>query len=271
LPLFGPGFVFFVSFVVELFHRDLGGAGRPPLVILPGFLGSSRNWQTAGAGLASRFHVWALDLRNHGQSPAAPEMTFDAMLDDVLGWMDAQNFATATLLGHSMGGKVAMRLACRHPARVARLIAIDIAPKEYPGMAQRAEVAAMNELRLDELHSRAEAELRFEGRVDSRAMRKFLASILERDAEGHWRWTVNLPVLTAALPELVKDPLEANDRFDGPATFILGGKSRFVEAGDHAIIRRHFPAATIRIMPESGHNPHIEAREAFVRLVLAEA
>ena len=68
----------------------------------------------------------------------------------------------------------------------------------------------------------------------------------------------------------MKNPLEANDRFDGPATFILGGKSRFVEAGDHAIIRRHFPAATIRIMPESGHNPHIEAREEFVRTVLAE-
>lgn len=254
-----------------LFHRDLGGAGLPPLVILPGFLGSSRNWQTAGAALAVRFHVRALDLRNHGRSPASPEMTFDAMSDDVLRWMDAQNLETAALLGHSLGGKVAMRLACRQAGRVARLIAIDIAPKAYPGMAQRAEVVAMNELRLEGLHSRAEAELRLEARVDSWAMRKFLVSNLERDAEGHWRWTVNLPVLIGALPGLVKDPLEAGDRFDGPTIFILGGKSRFVEAGDHATIREHFPAATIRIIPDSGHNPHFEAREAFVRAVLAEA
>ena len=102
LPLFEVDFVLFVASVVPLFHRDLGGAGRPPLVILPGFLGSSRNWQTAGAGLAARFHVQALDLRNHGRSPGSPEMTFDAMIEDVLGWMNAQDLATATLLGHSM-------------------------------------------------------------------------------------------------------------------------------------------------------------------------
>lgn len=254
-----------------LYHRDLGSAGQPPLLILPGFLGSSRNWLTAGAGLAPHFHVRALDLRNHGRSPGLPEMNFEVMVADVLEWMDAQHLPTATLLGHSMGGKVAMRLACRHPGRVARLVAVDIAPKEYPGMAQRAEVAAMNELRLDELHSRAEAELRLEARVDSLAMRKFLASNLERDADGRWRWTVNLPVLTSALPELVKAPLGPDDRFDGPALFLLGGKSRFVEAGDHAAIRRHFPAATIRTIPESGHNPHTEARAAFVQAVLAEA
>jgi pimeloyl-ACP methyl ester carboxylesterase len=239
-------------------------------VILPGFLGSSRNWQTAGAGLASRFHVSALDLRNHGRSPASPEMTFDAMIGDVLEWMNAQNFAAVTLLGHSMGGKIAMRLACHHPGRVDRLIAIDIAPKEYPGLAQRAEVTAMNELRLEELHSRAEAELRLEGRVESLAMRKFLASNLERDAGGRWRWTVNLPVLTAALPDLVKPPLGPNDRYMGPALFLLGGRSHFVETADHAMIREHFPAASIRTIPESGHNPHIETRAAFVQAILAE-
>ena len=254
-----------------LFHRDLGGAGRPPLVIVHGFLGSSRNWQTAGAGLAAGFQVFALDLRNHGRSPHAPEMTYAAMLDDVLAWMDAQGLARTALLGHSMGGKLAMRLACRHPERVDRLFIVDIAPKEYPGRAQRAELAAMNELRLDGLHSRAEAELRLEARVDDWAMRKFLVTNLERDADNRWRWTVNLPVLTAALPDLVKSPLEPDDRYDGPAHFILGGKSGFVQAGDHAVIRQHFPAVRITVMPDSGHNPHMEAREEFVRLVLKEA
>jgi pimeloyl-ACP methyl ester carboxylesterase len=253
-----------------LFHRDLGGEGRPPLVLVHGFLGSSRNWQTAGAGLTARFHVLALDLRNHGRSPHAPEMTYATMLADVLAWMDAQGLARATLLGHSMGGKLAMRLACRHPERVVRLCVVDIAPKEYPGLAQRTELAAMNELRLDGLHSRAEAELRLEARVDNWATRKFLTTNLERGADGGWRWTVNLPVLTAALPDLVKNPLDPADRFDGPAHFILGGRSGFVQAGDHAAIRRHFPSVRITVMPDSGHNPHMEAREEFVRLVLKE-
>ena len=251
-----------------LFHRDLGGEGRPPLVLLHGFLGSSRNWQTAGAGLAAGFHVFAVDLRNHGRSPHDPEMSFPALVADVLAWLDHHGVARASFLGHSLGGKVAMRLACRHPARVEQLIVVDIAPKEYPGMAQRAELAAMNELRLDALHSRAEAELRFEARVADGAMRKFLVANLERAADGQWRWMVNLPALTVALPALVKNPLEPDDQFAGTARFILGGKSGFVQPEDHAVIRRHFPAARITVLPGSGHTPHMEMREEFVRTVL---
>ena len=190
-----------------LYHRELGGAGRPPLAILHGFLGSSRNWQTAGAALAAHFHVCALDLRNHGRSPHAPEMDYPVMVADLLAWLDARGLAQVSLLGHSLGGKVAMALACRHPERVSRLIVVDIAPKDYPGLAQRGEIAAMNELRLDDLHSRAEAELRFEARVPDPALRRFLATNLERDAAGRWRWSINLPALTQALPALVKNPL----------------------------------------------------------------
>ncbi len=251
-----------------LFHRDLGGAGRPPIVLLHGFLGSSRNWQTAGAGLASRYHVCALDLRNHGRSPHASEMTHETLAADVLAWMDAQGFARAALLGHSLGGKVAMRLACRNPGRVERLIVVDIAPKAYPEQAQRIEIEAMTGLPLDELGSRADAERRLEGRVKDWAMRKFLTTNLERDAHGKWRWIVNLAVLAAALPDLVGNPVGPDDRYDGPTLFILGGRSSFVSAEDHAAIRRHFPAAQIETLPDSGHNPHLEAREAFVELVL---
>ena len=101
-------------------------------------------------------------------------------------------------------------------------------------------------------------------------MRKFLTTNLERDDDG-WRWTVNLPVLTAALPDLVKNPLDPADRFDGPAHFILGGRSGFVQAGDHAAIHRHFPSVRITVMPDSGHNPHMEARAAFLALVVQTA
>ncbi len=252
---------------VVLYHRDLGGTGRPPLVILHGFLGSSRNWQTAGAALAGWFHVRALDLRNHGRSPHASEMSFPALVDDVRAWLDEQRLADATVLGHSLGGKVAMALACHHSRRVARLVVVDIAPKAYPGYAQRSEVAAMNELRLDDLHSRAEAELRLEARVPNFAMRRFHATNLDRDAGGRWRWAINLPVLTSTLPDLVQNPLGPGDRFDGPARFILGGKSGFVAPEDHAVIRRHFPRAEIDVLADSGHNPHLEVRDRFVELV----
>ena len=255
--------------MVKLFHRDLGGAGKPPLVILHGLLGSSRNWQTAGRDLTDRYHVAALDLRNHGSSPHADEMTYEAMVGDVMAWMDAQGLAQVTLLGHSMGGKVAMLLACRHPQRVTRLIVVDIAPKDYFWAGHRAEFAAMNELDLAGLQSRAEAELRFEARVTDWAMRKFIATNLERMTEGAggWRWTINLPVVTAALPDLERNSIADADRFTGETLFIVGGQSRYVGAADHAEIIAHFPLARIEIIAESGHNPHMDSRVVFVALI----
>lgn len=235
-------------------------------MILHGLLGSSRNWQTAGRDLAQHYHVFALDLRNHGGSPHADEMDYPAMMADVLAWLDAQSLARVTLVGHSMGGKTAMLLACRQPERVERLVVVDIAPKDYLWVAHRAEFAAMNELDLRHLKSRGEAEMRFEARVDDWAMRKFLTTNLEQ-SQGHWRWIVNLPVLTAALPGLEKNPLASDDRFDGPALFVTGEKSNYVAREDHAAIRRHFPAAEFTLIAGSGHNPHMEQREEFVRVV----
>lgn len=258
----------FVCGVVNLFHVDLGGAGRPPMLVLHGLLGSSRNWQTTGRDLAAHFHVFALDARNHGRSPHADAMNYEAMAEDLAGWMDAHGLPRATLVGHSMGGKIAMLLACRQPQRVDRLVVVDVAPRDYSWQGHRAEFLAMNELSLGSLQSRQEAEMRFEARVPDLGMRKFLTTNLARDDAGQWRWSINLPVLTAALPQLEKDALRPDDRFDGPTQFILGGRSRYVQESDHAVIRAHFPSARFTTIPEAGHNPHMDAREAFVRAVL---
>lgn len=263
-----PGLRVLRAFVVKLHQTDLGGAGKPPLLLLHGMLGSSRNWQTAGRDLAAGHHVLALDARNHGRSPHAAGMDYDLLAGDVAAWMQAQGLPRATLVGHSMGGKTAMRLACRRPDLVERLVVVDIAPKDYFWVAHRAEFAAMNELDLDSIQSRAEAEMRFEARVPSLGMRKFLTTNLERDEAGKWRWTVNLPVLTAALPVMEKNSLDDGDRYDGTTLFIAGGRSQYVQPGDHEAIRRHFPQARIEVIPEAGHNPHMETREQFVALVL---
>lgn len=251
-----------------LHHTDLGGAGKPPMIVLHGMLGSSRNWLSTGRDLAKHFHVFALDARNHGKSPHAPAMSYEAMVVDLLGWMDAQGLAKAVIVGHSMGGKTAMLMACRHPGRVERLVVVDIAPKDYYWVAHRGEFLAMTELDLGSLQSRQEAEMRFEARVDNLGMRKFLATNLERAPEGGWRWIVNVPALTEALPVMEKNSLKPGDIFAGPTLFILGGRSRYAEPRDHDLIRQHFPAAKIETIADSGHNPHMDKREDFVRLVL---
>jgi esterase len=261
---------------VTLHHTEFGGAVKPPLLLLHGLLGSARNWQTAGKDLAGStgspqgggYQVFALDARNHGKSPHAAEMDYALMVADVIAWMDRTGLARATVVGHSMGGKTAMLLACRHPERVERLVVVDIAPKDYFWIAHRAEFAAMNGLELSGLRSRAEAEMRFEALVPSLGMRKFLTTNLERDDHGRWRWTVNLPVLTAALTKLESNSLANGDRFAGPVQFIAGGQSPYVQPEDHAVIRKHFPTARIEGIAEAGHNPHMETREDFVRTVL---
>lgn len=195
-------------------------------------------------------------------------MSYEAMAGDVLAWLDGQKLKSAALLGHSMGGKVAMVLACRNVERVESLILVDIAPKDYFWVGHRQEFAAMNELDLTHLKSRAEAELRFEARVPGLAMRKFLASNLERLPQGGWKWQVNLPALTRALPVLEKNPLRPEDRYQGPTFLITGGKSNYVQADDWPKILEHFPKARGEVIAEAGHNPHMEARPAFVEAVL---
>jgi pimeloyl-ACP methyl ester carboxylesterase len=253
---------------VELAFREWPGAGEP-IVILHGMLGSSRNWMTAAKDLADAGHrVLAPDARNHGASPHADEMDYPTLASDLVAFLDRRELSRVILLGHSMGGKTAMLAACRHPDRVSRLIVVDIAPKAYRWVGHRMEFAAMAELDLASLHSRTEAEMRMEGRVPDWAMRKFLTTNLERSEAG-WRWSINLPAITAALPLLEKDPLRPEDRYAGPAQFIVGGKSRYVQPdADLPAIRAHFPAARLSVLPSSGHNPHFDARAEFIRAVL---
>jgi pimeloyl-ACP methyl ester carboxylesterase len=232
-------------------------------------LGSSRNWQTVGRDLAARRRTIALDLRNHGESPHAAVMTYDSMVADVLAWLDVRAIGAADFIGHSMGGKVAMVLACRHPERVRRLVIVDIAPKPYAWPAHRVEFAAMGGLDLASLRSRAEAESRLETDIPEWPMRKFLVSSLERTPVG-WSWQFNLPILAASLPELERNPLAPADRFTGPTLFVVGGKSRYVLPEDVDAIRAHFPAARVETLAGSGHNPHIDAREAFVAAVSSD-
>lgn len=238
-------------------------------MLLHGLLGSSRNWQTAGADLSAHFHVCALDLRNHGSSPHADDSGYEAMTGDVLEWMDARGLGRASVLGHSMGGKIAMRLACRHPERLERLVVVDVSPRAYTGERWRKEFAAMNAIDLAPLTSRAQAEKALEAAVPDWAFRKFLTTNLERKPGGGWGWIPNLPALSRSLAELARNALDPGSRFEGPTLFIAGGKSHFIMPSDHEAIFLHFPRARIERIPSAGHNPHMEAREEFVRLIAA--
>jgi esterase len=255
-----------MSAVVPLALRDLGGEGAPMLV-LHGLLGSSRNWLSTGVALAANgWQVSAVDLRNHGASAWSDDCSYSAMANDVIGLIAQQGWKSVHLVGHSMGGKVAMRVAMDRPELIARLTVVDIAPKVYADRA-REEFAAMAALDLIKIHSRKEADLALAQSVSDWAMRQFVLTNLHALADGSWQWLVNRVALTHAIPEIMANPLVSGECYRGPTRFICGGKSGYVADADWPAIKAFFPLADRVILPESGHNPHFDARGGFVEAV----
>lgn len=247
---------------IPLHATTLGSTAQPPLVILHGLLGSGKNWASVAKLLAEDFCVHLLDLRNHGQSPTADPMHYAAMAEDVAAWAETHGVGEACLLGHSMGGKTAMAVACRAPAWLRSLVVVDIAPKTYAPR-WRAEFAAMRALELDRLTSRAAAEAALEPTVPDWAFRKFLLTNLERRPTGGFQWSVDLARLEAALPALFAHALTEEECYPGPTLFLRGERSNFITEADAPRITHHFPAAQLETLPAAGHNLHFDQPQAF--------
>ncbi len=251
---------------MKLAHRDLGGGGRPALVVLHGLYGSSRNWATAGRRLADRFAVVAVDLRNHGASPHDPDCSYQALAGDVVELLDELELERLTLMGHSLGGKVAMRVACVAPDRIERLYVLDIAPKQYrrdPSL-----LDALLSVDLAGLSRRSEVDDRLRESIPDDPTRQFLLTNLERCNDG-FRWQANLAGLRAGFDDIARSPLRPGDRYPGPTHFIAGGRSAYLSSSDIEAAREHFPSATLDVLAESGHNVHVDGGDAFVATVFA--
>ncbi|MEI6121519.1 MAG: alpha/beta fold hydrolase [Opitutae bacterium] len=253
--------------VLPLAARELGGTGSP-IVILHGLLGSSRNWQSAGVVLAaSGYRVIGLDLRNHGSSSWDDDCTYTAMAEDVRAYLLSEKLNSVHLVGHSMGGKVAMRLALSYPGLVSRLTVVDIAPRSYSDRV-RVEFTAMNSIDLTKIKSRREAENQLMDTVTDWGMRQFILTNLNSDENGVWKWTVNREALTQSLKSILDFDITDSETFNRPTRFIRGGKSNYITDADSVLIKKYFPLADIITLPESGHNPHFDARAGFVDAVL---
>ncbi len=250
---------------MPLHIRGLGGSGNPPLVILHGFLGSSRNWVGVGRRLAERFHVLALDLPNHGASPRVDPAGYDRMVASLLETLEHLGLAQCSLMGHSLGGKVVMRTACDHPERVDRLYILDIAPRRYP-FDPRA-LDAMAAVDLAAVSKRSDADEQLAAHVFSEAHRRFLLTNLVRTDGGQYDWQVDLALLRQQLPVWLQPPLFEGHRFEGPTTVITGERSRYVQPGDVELTVGYFPQASFHRLEGSGHNVHIEGDEDFLRAV----
>lgn len=241
---------------MKLFSR-IEGEGKP-FLILHGLFGMSDNWSS----LAKRWaqdcgvEVHMLDMRNHGQSPHSDTHSYEAMAEDVLEYMRDRGFESAIIMGHSMGGKVAMHLATMEPSAVEKLCVVDIAPKSYPVHHQEI-IDAMRTLDFSILKSRKEADDKLAESMPNFAMRQFLLKSLYWESEGVLGWRFNLDAIEANI-EMVGLPLNERAYYSGPTTFIRGALSNYVKDTDFDLILNHFPTTKFITIPNAGHWVHSE-------------
>lgn len=248
---------------VSLFSQ-VSGSG-PALVILHGLFGSGDNWRTHALRLSRHYTVYVVDARNHGRSPHAPTISYPEMADDLLAFLDAQNIDKATILGHSMGGKVAMQFALAHPGRVQALIVGDIAPRQYPPHHQDV-LMALNAVDTSTLADRRQAETILAQYLPEASTQQFLLKSLYRTDEGGFAWRFNFPVLRNQYANVAAG-VGGTTPYTGRTLFLRGERSKYVQDEDIPHIRRLFPNMQLVTLPGAGHWIHAEAPEAFIQAV----
>lgn len=232
------------------------GSG-PPLIILHGIFGSRMNWQTIGRDLSRYWTVFALDLRNHGDSPHSSDFSYDALVADLKWFLERHRIGKAHLLGHSLGGKIVMAFADRFPQKTERLIVVDIAPKPYPA-GHRHMLKTLINFDLTRFDSLKEALADLAPAIPSPDIRQFLVKNLVRGRDGRYRWRINLDAIYRHYKELSQGPRLKNS-YPKPAMFIRGSASEFIIDEDAERIRRYFPNSSIVTIDKAGHWLHVDA------------
>lgn len=248
---------------VDLIYNEFGKPAFEPLIILHGFFASSRNWRQIAEKLSDQFHVYVPDMRNHGASLHHPAMDYPSMAGDLRKFIERHGLKNANLLGHSMGGKVAMWFALNHPDLVNRLIIADIAPVSYSHNFDRT-IRALKALPLQQLSSRKQAESWLAEELPDPAYRQFLLQNLVL-SEGHYRWRINLDIFYNTAANIVAFPsADQLAPYEGKALFIAGENSDFVKMENIASL---FPTAILNIIPDAGHWLHVQQPEIFIKTV----
>jgi esterase len=282
----------------------------PPILFLHGLLASWRTYRTVlqRPELAPSRDIYALDLRNHGTSPHSEDMSYDAMVEDVLAFMATHSIQRACIMGHSMGGKLAMAMALAYPLIVSEMVVIDAAPVNYnehpreSGNAQedtpQGVVQALAQLDPLAPHLRTrkavEEALRDLG-IRNHDVRQFALTNLVRtgNPEQELSWRVNTGALARSLPQIMGLPEwmqpseasytglerpiatgdgtrnESRNVYHGPSLFIRGSRSNYVRDSHWPVIQRLFPNASLVTIQGAGHWLQSEKPADFIQTVNA--
>jgi pimeloyl-ACP methyl ester carboxylesterase len=257
---------------LPLHTTAIGDAGSR-VVFLHGLFGQGRNWTQVGKALAhpeaaQPHRALLVDLPHHGRSGWEDHFDYLRVADQVAGLLDADD--PVALVGHSLGGKVAMVLALRHPELVARLCVVDVSPVAYDSLSQFAGyVAAMQGLDLGSLAQRSDADTALTESVPDPTVRSFLLQNLRRDGD-RWHWQMNLDVLGADLSVIgswPEDRLAGVPPYDGPVLWMAGARSDYIAPAYAEAMDRWFPRNRLVTVKDAGHWVHSEQQEVFLEVL----
>ena len=245
------------------------GNGKPPVILLHGLFGMGRNLGAVARALSDQYAVFSFDLPNHGRSPHSDEMTLASMADKVLAMLDELDLTYVNVLGHSLGGKVAMSLALRHPSRVHKMIVADIAPVTYPSQ-HDAVLAGLGATDIKQAASRAEVQQLLQASIEDAATCQFLMQSLEKQEQG-FRWRMNLPAIIKSYDDLRQGLSLDKDHqaFERSVLFIAGEYSDYIKPEYEAVTRELFPNSAFEEIAGASHWLHAEKPDIFNALVLA--
>jgi esterase len=249
---------------VKLFYRNYGSG--EPVIILHGLFGISDNWVTHAKRLAEKYKVFVPDLRNHGQSPHSPTFNFYAMVDDLREFMKDQALEKAMIIGHSMGGKVAMNFALEHPYMVHKLVVVDISPRAYNTRSVHEDIiAAMQSVNFDEVDYRQDVEENLRAHVTNQRIRWFILKNLHRLNRGRLAWRINIDGIAVNMDNIAAG-MVYEGVYPGPVMFVRGSGSDYIKEEDEDLILQYFPNATIETIEGASHWVHADAPDELCNL-----
>ena len=242
-------------------HSRIEGEGTP-LLIIHGFIGMSDNWKSLGSLYATKdFQVHMIDLRNHGKSFHSDEFNYTVMSNDILEYCQHYSLSQVAIIGHSMGGKVAMLFATTYPEMVNKLIVADIGPKYYP-LHHQDILAGLNAVDFSTKPDRQKVEELLHPFIPDVGTRQFLMKNLYWKEPGQLAFRFNLPAFNVKI-ETIGEALPEKNQFNKPTLFIRGGNSKYVLDADLDEIKKHFPIFEIATIPNVGHWLHAENPKLF--------
>lgn len=245
---------------MELAFKHYGDLQKPPFIILHGLFGMMENWHYHAKLLGEYYSVYTLDLRNHGRSPHSDIMSYEAMAEDVAEFCTIYQLQDIILLGHSMGGKVAMQFAVSFPQLLSKLIIADIGPQAYPPGHEKY-FKAFREIDFSKIHSRQEADEAFSKYESDIGIRLFLLKNLERDGNG-FKLKANIPIIENFYSD-ISGAITIPFPISVPTLFMKGEKSGYIRDKDLADIKELFPFAEFVTIKNAGHWLHAENQGDF--------